>query len=315
MRQRRARHHEILFAVRHPAMILAPRHFRGVGGKVLPADVVVNADLSAAQARKEAFGHVGAGLPIRVRVLMVDALCEIERMQAIPVHSLIGVDGRAGVNGRLDMRHGSGLRLGNVREGAAIAFTHHNHDAALAILVDRKATVATVLFPVGGLHVTAEVRAVHFNRTGRLNLGDFRRHGLTQLVRQNESRFVSAAQVTGELQGAMALRAVHEDRDGQQNVADGHLAAGEDRAARDAKLMTAALALPELAGGDLVALDAAAAGANRFPARVAPADHAEGGMGFLVRHARDLRQIERAGGGGKEEVLSHLDTNDFRWHQ
>ena len=51
----------------------------------------------------------------------------------------------------------------------------------------------------------------------------------------------------------MALRAVHEDRDGQQIVADRQLAAGEDRAGRDAELMRAGLALEDAAR--LVAVD------------------------------------------------------------
>lgn len=56
--------HQILFAIANPAMILAPRHFGGIRGEVRAADVVVNANLSAADAREEAFRAVGAGLAV-----------------------------------------------------------------------------------------------------------------------------------------------------------------------------------------------------------------------------------------------------------
>lgn len=46
----------------------------------------------------------------------------------------------------------------------------------------------------------------------------------------------------------MAFRAVHEGGDGQEIVADRQLAAGEKRPGRDAELMIAGFAFPEVAG-------------------------------------------------------------------
>ena len=128
-------------------------------------------------------------------------------------------------------------------------------------------------------------------------------NGLTELVREHEGRLVLHVEVARELQGRMALGAVHEDGDGEKVGADRQLAAGEDGPAGDAELVLAGLTLPKLAGGDEAMGEAAAARAHRLAARVAPADHAEGVVGFLGAHTRDLRQRERAGGGGEEEVL------------
>jgi hypothetical protein len=49
-------------------------------------------------------------------------------------------------------------------------------------------------------------------------------------VSHHESSFVLAIQIAAELQSAVALRAIDEDRDRQEVVADRKLAAGEDRA-------------------------------------------------------------------------------------
>ena len=46
---------------------------------------------------------------------------------------------------------------------------------------------------------------------------------------QNKSGFVLHVQIATELKRRMALRAVHEDRNGGENVADRKLATGEDR--------------------------------------------------------------------------------------
>ena len=64
---------------------------------------------------------------------------------------------------------------------------------------------------------------------------------------ENESRLVLHVQIAAQLQGAMTLRAVHEDRDGKKIVADRQLAAGEDRPGRDAELVPAGFALEQRA--------------------------------------------------------------------
>ena len=46
--------------------------------------------------------------------------------------------------------------------------------------------------------------------------------------------------------------------------------------------------------------------ANRLAFGRGPTDLTEGVAGFVVRHARNFREGKGAGGGGEEEVLSHL---------
>lgn len=77
-------HHQVLLSVAHAAAILAPRHFASIGGKVLAADVMVNANLSAAQAREKRLRLVRASRAIRIAFLMVDAARQIGSVQAIP---------------------------------------------------------------------------------------------------------------------------------------------------------------------------------------------------------------------------------------
>lgn len=91
--------------------------------------------------------------------------------------------------------------------------------------------------------------------------------------------------------------AVHEDSDGGENVADGQLAAGEDRARGDRELGEATLALEDLAGSDLVGLNAAALAANRLTLSRGPTDGLERLAGGGVRHTHDLGQREGPGGG------------------
>ncbi len=60
MSQRGGGDHEILFAIRHAAMILAPRDFAGIGGQIRASDMMMLAHFGAAQAREERFGLVRA---------------------------------------------------------------------------------------------------------------------------------------------------------------------------------------------------------------------------------------------------------------
>lgn len=87
----------------------------------------------------------------------------------------------------------------------------------------------------------------------------------------------------------MTFRAVHEDRDGKENAADWHLAAGEDRTGSYAELMRASLTLPKLPRLIFVGGIAPATWANWLAIGIGPADQPEGVVGFLARHARDFR--------------------------
>jgi len=130
-------------------------------------------------------------------------------------------------------------------------------------------------------------------------------------VGHDERRLVLHIQVAAELQRADALDRVYEDGDGQQDVAERQLAAGEDGSRRDAELMAAALALEDRAALVLVDRDAAAVRADRIAVRGSPAQRPEGRPRLIIRHTRDSDDAERAGLGGEKEVLSHRTYPSF----
>jgi len=103
-------------------------------------------------------------------------------------------------------------------------------------------------------------------------------------VGQHKGRLVLAIEVTAQLQGAVTFCAVHEDGDCQQVVADGEFATGEDRPGRDAELVRASLALPELPGPVAVEGRTAAARAVRGTSVVGPADQFERLESLLIGH-------------------------------
>lgn len=74
MRGRRRRNHKELLAVRNAAIVFAPSHFTGISGEIAAGDMMVRPDFSAAKAREEAFGLVGASLVVRIGPFVVDAL-------------------------------------------------------------------------------------------------------------------------------------------------------------------------------------------------------------------------------------------------
>ena len=103
----------------------------------------------------------------------------------------------------------------------------------------------------------------------------------------------------------MALHAVDEDGDGQQVIADGQLAAGEDGPRRDAELVLASLTLPDTASRIGVDRRAFTARAERLAAVVGPTDRLKLSVSLIVRHAEDTGEAQGTGFGGKEEVLCH----------
>lgn len=135
----------------------------------------------------------------------------------------------AGVDTAFDRRKRLRFALEYERQRAAYALAHDDDDAALAVLIDRKAAVAAVFLVISRLHVTAEIGAIDFDFAAGFQRLDFRRHRLPDFVGHDVGRLVLAIEVARELQSAMSLRAVDEDRDRQKVSRDRKLAAGEDR--------------------------------------------------------------------------------------
>jgi len=176
-----------------------------------------------------------------------------------------------------------------VREGFAKEFAGDHHHLTLAGLVDLPATVHALGADVRGLHVSAEVGAVYGGFAVDHRLGLLGGQGLPDLVGEHEGRFVLHVEVTAQLQGGIALGAVHEDGDGGQDVAQGKLAAGEDRPRGHAELVGAVSALEAAIVVQLIDGDGAAARANRCAFVVGPAQRLEGLEGLVVGHPHDLR--------------------------
>ncbi len=110
------------------------------------------------------------------------------------------------------------------------------------------------------------------------------------------------------MQGADAFDRVHEEGDGGEVIPDREFAACEDRSAGHAELAEAGSTLPNLAGAIGVNLGAFAIGAEGRAAVVREPDLLKAVMRFIVRHPHDAFQAQRAGFGGKEEVLSHQEN-------
>lgn len=160
---------------------------------------------------------------------------------------------------------------------------------ALAALVDGETPIATVVFVVGRFHIAAEIGAVDFHLAGSLHGLDLGRERFADFVGEDERRLVLAIEVARELKGAMALRAVDENGDRQEIVANRELAAGEDRAGGHAVLVSAGFALEQRARLVSVGGDAAAVRAHRLAVGRGPADLTESLARLLFGHARDLR--------------------------
>ena len=203
---------------------------------------MVNADFRSPHAREEGLGLIGASAVFAVRLGMVDAMHIVVGVQGVPAPRLIGVDGRA--HWHKPPHRGDRVAFLPEDEGERPSGTlaHDDYDLPLAGLRFGGAPINTLLGFILGFDVAAEIGAVDFlvawaiQGRGRLIVAD----QLTQFVRENEGGLVLASEIAAQLRGAVALRAVHEDGDRQEIVAERALAISEDGSGRDRELMLAA---------------------------------------------------------------------------
>ena len=144
MPQRRRRSSLMQRPVRQPAAVLTPRHLNGVGSElngvgseVFAADVVVLAQLGAAQAREVALGLVRARAVLGERDRVINAHHVVIGVQPVPTAGLIGMDDAAHGDALADQGNGVGLLAHDEgqRPATFAALTGHNHDLPLAGLL------------------------------------------------------------------------------------------------------------------------------------------------------------------------------------
>lgn len=103
-------------------------------------------------------------------------------------------------------------------------------------------------------------------------------------------------QIAAQLQRGNALGTVHKDHDRGEQVGEGKLARGEDRAAGDAELMMASDALEAASARNVISLDTTTTRANCFAVRVGPTKAAERLISLVLTRLIDGLEAQRAGG-------------------
>ncbi len=99
------------------------------------------------------------------------------------------------------------------RKRAPLSLAKGNHNPALAGLMFRKTAIFSVGLEVGGSNVAPKIGTIDLNLTGERSVFLFAGESFTNLVNDDESRFVLHVQIASELKRADALRRVCNDAD------------------------------------------------------------------------------------------------------
>ncbi len=103
--------------------------------------------------------------------------------------------------------------------------------------MDLLATVFAVFLFVGWLDVSAKVGPIDFDGSRQCAFFARKFYTFADLVQQYERCFVINVQIARQLQRAVALRAVYEDCDCGEGIADRQFVAGKDGARGQAVLL------------------------------------------------------------------------------
>lgn len=106
--------------------------------------MVMMPELAAAHPRKERLGAIGAGVVDAVSLLMIDPLHREFRVQRIPGRALVGMNHGSLGDPAADEGGCRVLGLEHGRQGAPVAFSHHDDDLAFPRLVLGEATIDPV---------------------------------------------------------------------------------------------------------------------------------------------------------------------------
>jgi hypothetical protein len=139
-----------LLAVADKAEILAPGRFLGVASEIRPSDVMVMAEIAAAQARKVGFGAIGAGAINAVAVLVVHPPHREPSVQRFPGRALIGMNDSTFGDAIADPCHGVSLGRKYLRKSVTAPLAHRHDDLALAGLVLGEPPVNSIGYQVRG---------------------------------------------------------------------------------------------------------------------------------------------------------------------
>src|SRR3546814_13376713 len=92
---------------------------------------------------------------------MVDPVSLVTGVEHVPMRSLVGVDGRAGLDKSMDGLDPIASMLADEREHVAVTLAHDHDRLALARLIGEKATTATVGLVLRWLSTAAKIGTLH----------------------------------------------------------------------------------------------------------------------------------------------------------
>ena len=190
-------------------MILPPCGFLGAADQIGARDVVIVANLGAADAGEEAFRAIreDAGFGA-VEVLMVDPFDLEPAVQVVPRIGAVRPDRSARQNPRANPGLRRAFGLEHDRQRRATAFPSDRNHLAVAVLVLPKATIPAILFLVRGLHISAGIHTVDLDNFAVLadrHPAKLERHRFPDFVREDVSRLVLGAQIAGQRRCGLAL--------------------------------------------------------------------------------------------------------------
>jgi len=126
-----------------------------VAEEVRTRDVVVDADFGATEPGEVFLSHVSASAIEAVCLLMVDSFDLETLMKVIPRRRFVGVQNRPLRDASANERSSLAFRIEDCRNRVTTAFTDHNYNLALAILVPGEAAVAAVYFLISQFEIAA----------------------------------------------------------------------------------------------------------------------------------------------------------------
>ena len=130
-------------------------------------------------------------------------------------------------------------------------------------------------------------------------------------MHQHEGGLVLDVEVTGELNRREPLRCVHEQADRAEQVDEGELARGKDRARRDAELVVTGSAFEAAPRRQVIDVKAAAYRADRRPIGFRPAQPAEPPIRRILTFGENRLERQRSRGLFSDIALEGSATSEM----